>query len=58
MHVYIHEINNYHNYYNISIYTAISCVCMKQSLAHPEFSFGLSVKVQVGGDAGFSLCGG
>ena len=37
MHVYIHEINNYHNYYNISIYTAISCVYVKQSLVHPEF---------------------
>ena len=43
MHVYIHEINNYHNYYYISIYTAISCVYMKQSLVHPEFSFGLSI---------------
>ena len=43
MHVYIHEINNYHNYYNIFIYTAISCVYMKQSLVHPEFSFGLSI---------------
>ena len=43
MHVYIHEINNYHNYYNISIYKAISCVYMKQSLVHPEFSFGLSI---------------
>ena len=43
MHVYIHEINSYHNYYNISIYTAISCVNMKQSLVHLEFSFGLSI---------------
>ena len=40
MHVYIYEINNYHN---ISIYTAISRVYMKQSLVHPEFSFGLSI---------------
>ena len=43
MHVYIHEINNYQNYDNISIYTAISCVYMKQSLVHQEFSFGLFI---------------
>ena len=49
MHVYIHEINNYHNYYSISIYTAISCVCMKNwftqnfLLGYPFINFNTNV---------------